>query len=102
MNNTVPTQNTPPMMWIRRRKIISALSFTSCLLFGELLLPVGNEHVCLARLVGVTIRCPHELLSIGTEHRKSVERLVERDLLEILCRRDRRGRRSKFPLCGFL
>ena len=46
------------------------------------LLPVRYEDVRFARLVRMSVRCPYELCPIGTEHRESIERLVERELLE--------------------
>src|SRR5437763_777715 len=48
----------------------------------SLLDPVGDEEVCLVRIGIVAVRRPNDAVAIGTEHRKAVEGVRGRHLLE--------------------
>ena len=52
------------------------------LLKSSLFDPIGNEDVCIALLRVVSVRAEDEMFSIASEHRESIERLVESYLLE--------------------
>src|SRR4051812_33146923 len=49
---------------------------------GDLVLPIRDENVRLARFRIKTIRRPHDLMSVRTELRETVEVRVSGDLLE--------------------
>src|SRR6266550_1931632 len=77
-----PTQKAPKIMCIRRRMTICKFALTLLTPVWIYSTPVGDKEVRLARLMCVTIRCPHQFFPVGAEFRKSIEGFIECQLLE--------------------
>jgi hypothetical protein len=67
------------LSFLPQRRNDAAYSSVAPLRETFLLDPISDEHIRFTLSLCIPVRCKHELLSIGREHRKSIERVVERD-----------------------